>query len=142
MLIESIAFTAQTDLSDLRGDHLFRYCALEDVSLAEFHIVQMEGAFLNCSFTNVEMYWMLLNGTVFIDCTFVGCSFLGTTFASCRVVECTFTNCVFAKDNMGGACSFNETVWYGSTQNGCTGLSEALVPLGAAPDANPTAHKG
>ena len=130
MLIESVTYTAQSNLRDIGGDHVFRYCEFEDASLVEFTIVQVEGIFLDCKFTNVEMYWTLLNCAVFIDCTFVGCAFLGVSFASCRVVECTFTNCVFAEDNLGGACSFRETVWYGSIQNGCTGLSEALVQLG------------
>jgi len=130
MLIDAVAFTAQSNLRDMDGDHVFRYCEFEDASLAEFAIIHIEGVFLGCKFTNVEMYWTLLNCAVFIDCTFVGCTFLGASFASCRVVECIFTNCVFAEDNMGTACSFEKTVWYGSTQNGCTGLSEELVPLG------------
>ena len=130
MLIESVAYTAQSNLRDIAGDHVFRFCEFEDASLEEFAVVNIEGVFLACKFTNVEMYWTLLNCAVFIDCTFVGCTFRGVSFASCRVVECIFTNCAFVEDNLGGACSFEKTVWYGSTQNGCTGLSEALVQLG------------
>jgi len=130
MLIESEAYTAESNIHDLGGDHVFRYCEFEDVRLEESAVVNVDGVFLSCKFTNVEMYWTLLNCAIFMDCTFVGCTFRGVSFASCRVVNSSFSNCVFVENNLGSPCRFEETVWYGSTQNGCTGLSEALVPLG------------
>ena len=130
MLIESATYTAQSSLRDIGEDYVFRYCEFENASLDELAIVTIEGVFIGCTFTNVEMYWTLLTNAIFIDCTFVNCAFRGASFASCRVVDCTFTTCAFMEDNLGSACRFDETVWYGSTQNGCTGLSEALVPLG------------
>ena len=63
-----------------------------------------------CIFNNIHFYWTLFSITEFNNCNFNNCTFAGVTFADCKLIECNFKDCKFIKDNLGGNCSFEDSI--------------------------------
>lgn len=94
----------------------------------EFRGIQGEGlhiasAFLDCTFSQCDLYWVLANVATFVGVTFHGCAFRGCSFSGCRFIECTFQDCRFTESNLGGSCIFGGSRWYGCKQNNTDGLA-------------------
>lgn len=119
MLFEEIDYSPPDSLPELGGDHVFRYCTFE--GLNEENTLHVDSTFLRCTFKNDEFYWTLFNGVLFSGCELESCTFRGVSFADCRFIDCTFKDCVFTKDNLGGSCTYEDTLWAGCSQTGCTG---------------------
>jgi uncharacterized protein YjbI with pentapeptide repeats len=101
-------------------DQVFQFCEFRDIQGEGLHITS---AFLDCTFSQCDLYWVLGNIATFVGVTFRGCTFSGCSFSGCRFVECTFQDCRFTKSNLGGNCSFDGSRWYGCTQSNTDGLS-------------------
>lgn len=132
MLIESEIFEAEMNAALLNNDNIFRYCQFNGLNrLEEQGLVTVDATFLWCLFEDTDLYSTLLNCVIAVSCRFTRCTFRGVSFATCRMVDCEFIDCTFTNDNMGSQCTFRETVWCGSTQSGCVGLSAEEMPVRA-----------
>jgi len=101
-------------------DQVFNFCEFRNVQGEGLHIAS---AFLDCTFTQCDLYWTLANIATFVGVKFQDCQFRGCSFSGCRFVECAFEGCCFMDDNLGGSCNFDGSRWYGCKQNGTNGLS-------------------
>lgn len=119
MLIESEEVTDPASVFFAGEDVIFRFCSIQ-----RFHTEggSVEGAFLSCTLSDLDIYWGLFNGCIFVGCRFKNCTFRGTSFPSCSFVECEFVDCNFTKDNLGSECAFEDVRWYGCKQKSCIGI--------------------
>jgi uncharacterized protein YjbI with pentapeptide repeats len=124
MLIETWSFSA-SEPPQFGDDHVFRYCRFERLGADVIH--EVDGSYIQCTFADVDFYGTLFNAALLVDCLFERCTFSGVTFASCRLLACSFDNCTFQPNNLGGECSFDESLWYGCTQSNTIGLNLAAV---------------
>ena len=118
MHVASALFAAKLPSSPGWSGHFFQYC--------DFKAVVEEGGsvdstFEGCTFTGCDWYWTLFNVATFVRSKFVGCKFRGCSLAGCILVECEFVDCEFTIDNLGGACSFDDTRAYGCITTNTTG---------------------
>lgn len=119
MLIEHEEFRDARAIVNQSSEPVCRYSNFIDFSVEGGEIV---GAFLNCTFSNIDWYWGIFNICLFVACRFEGCTFRGSSFPDCRFVDCHFTRCKFVKDNLGADCKFENCKCYGCSQNECEGL--------------------
>jgi uncharacterized protein YjbI with pentapeptide repeats len=119
MLIDDEKFHDGRSIVNQSSEPVCRYSSFSDFSVEGGEIA---GAFLNCEFSNIDWYWGIFNICVFVACRFEGCTFRGTSFPDCRFVDCEFTRCEFVQDNLGADCKFENSKWYGCSQNECEGL--------------------
>jgi uncharacterized protein YjbI with pentapeptide repeats len=121
MLFESEKFEARLPASDVKSEHVFKYC--------DFTGINTEGGifdaiFVGCDFDECEWYWGLFTCAIFVQVTFKACTFRGTSFSSCKFVECEFIDCAFARDNLNAECTFDDVAWYKCKQQNCIGLEQ------------------
>ena len=102
-------------------EELFKYCRFRDFELS---VVEVDSDFILCTFENLDWYGGLFNLCNFVECRFQGCVFRGSTFAGCKFVQCTFEDCRFEDDNMGSACTFDDSVFYDTVISGSAGVPE------------------
>lgn len=125
MLYESTTFSEAKEVGRALSatDAIFRYCSFESASLEGG---DFDGAFLSCTFRDVELYWGLFNLAMFVACNFEHCTFRGVSFSGCRLVECSFNECRFLADNLGGICTAGETRIYDCSSQNCEGFNEVF----------------
>jgi uncharacterized protein YjbI with pentapeptide repeats len=120
MLIERTEYREQASIVTLFDqENVFRYCEFSGFSIDGGHV---DGMFVGCTFRDLDWYWGLFNGCVFVNSKFAKCIFRGTAFPDCRFVDCEFIDCQFLEDNLGGkGCTADGARVYGSTAKGCKG---------------------
>lgn len=119
MLFDSQQFDRHLIAPVSWSDNVFRYC---DFAQLDTEGGDVDSVFISCTFEKCDWYWGLFNLAVFVQVKFVNCKFRGSAFSGSRFIECDFSNCEFTIDNLNSGCSFEDTAWYGCTQNNCTGL--------------------
>ncbi len=107
--MRSLLINAQNFKTVNLNEQYFKFCEFADISTDGGHV---DSDFANCTFKNIDWYWGLFNYANFIDCIFINCTFRGTSFSSCKFVACEFNDCRFISDNLGGECSFDNSVEY------------------------------
>ena len=120
MLIEDISYSEPRVVEQICEGNVFRHCEFSNFVIEGGHI---DGVFLNCNFTNVDWYWGIFNGCVFVEVHFVRCTFRGTSFPGCKFVDCNFLDCYFVDDNLKRGCSAEGARVYGGSAKGCTGAA-------------------
>lgn len=123
MIIDGKEFTNKYSPSKLLTGEVYRYCTFSSFSVEG---PQIEGAFLDCTFSRLDLYWAFFNCAVIVSCKFEDCVFRGASFRGCKVVDSEFLRCRFVLDNLGGSCASSDTHWYGCTATDCEGW-EALM---------------
>ena len=120
MLIERAEYREQASTAQvLDDDNIFRYCEFSGFSVEGGHV---DGVFLSCTFSDIDWYWGLFNGCVFVNCKFGKCVFRGTAFPDCLFVDCEFIDCQFLGDNLSGkGCTAEGAHAYGTTVKGSKG---------------------
>ena len=121
MLIENMICNDELDLSNKTEGTIFRYCKFEDFKIDG---KSFDAVFLLCELINLDWYWGLFNGCIFIDTRFESCEFHGTNFADCRFLNCEFEDCQFLQDNLQSGCSFTGSLWFGCKEVSCIGFPE------------------
>lgn len=119
MLIERISYSEETSLSESLDGVIFRHCSFSGMAVDGKSV---DAVFLSCELINMDWYWGLFNGCLFVDTRFVSCVFKGSNFADCRFVNCEFIDCRFDDDNFRAPCLFDGTQWFGGSAVGCKGL--------------------
>jgi uncharacterized protein YjbI with pentapeptide repeats len=123
MLIENTNYNNQQTLSKVIEDNVFKYCNFSQFAYDGGHI---DAVFLGCVFNDIDWYWGLFNGCIFVQTKFEKCVFRGASFPDCKFVECEFIECQFIKDNLGGNCRGEGAKVYGSSAKACIGIEFLL----------------
>ncbi|MDQ1833309.1 pentapeptide repeat-containing protein [Massilia scottii] len=124
MLFEGERFEASLRKPAGWNDHVYRYCEFIGIDTEGGNV---DSAFIGCTIERCTWYWGLFNCALFVNVKFTNCTFRGTSFGGCKFVECEFVDCHFVKDNLNGACSFEDIAWYKCTQTRCPGLEAEFL---------------
>lgn len=121
MIIDSKAYTNESEIRGVDSGHVLKYCNFKGVSLdgGEFNNV-----FLSCGIELMDLYWVLFNDCLFVDCAFLNCRFSGVSFITCRFLNCSFVDCEFISDNYNQPCNFNGCSWFACIVRNSKGLPE------------------
>lgn len=105
MLIEGREFDATTGPPQSWNEAIFIYSAFRGL---EIEGLGVGGALLYCELERVNWYWGFFNTALIAHTRFVDCVFYGCSFRSVDFIKCRFERCRFVKDNLGGACVFDD----------------------------------
>jgi len=101
---------------------IFRYCSFKNMILEGGGI---DAIIISCEFNNLDWYWGIFNGCLFIDTIFNNCTFRGVGFPGCRFLNCKLNCCKFKPDNFGQECDFGDNTILFDTE---------LIELSGFPD--------
>lgn len=100
-------FSSGNPLPRFWNCNVLQFCTLEGLVIYD----SPEGIYADCTFKNTLFYWTLWNCASITNSAFTGCTFQGSSFSGTSVVKTVFSNCKFALDNLGGQCSFTDSIF-------------------------------
>lgn len=119
ILIERVSYHDEASAKAVLRGSIFQYCTFDKITLDGG---ESDSLFVSCELNDLDWYWGLFNGCIFVDTCFKNCTFRGSNFADCRFLDCEFLNCKFEKDNMDSPCSFKGSKQIDGKVISCTGF--------------------
>jgi len=120
MLIKNIEYVGASSFIDIVDDDVvFKFCSFTSAAVEG---VSVRLTALSCTFEQLDWYWGLFSGCLFVDTKFTDCVFSGVNFMGCRFINCVFLNCQFINDNLNQPCAFLDTHWFNCVLTDSEGL--------------------